>query len=132
MTAREPCEHCGRRAACAHYPAYVTGFPARVDLAGRCIIIGQGIGSRAYDNCFEMGDGAFVVAALDRMAASDPALRAGIAREWRSPEAQAGWARTVASLAHIPTARLGRAATEHRHRERAQFAPAASQQALAL
>jgi hypothetical protein len=54
-------------------------------------------GSRAHDNCFEMGDGDAVVAALVRMADVDAVLHAAIAADfggtfpasWRDTERQA-------------------------------------------
>lgn len=98
MSWREPCEHCGKRTACAHYPTAPTGFYARVNLAAKCLRDNTGIGSRGYDACFEQGDGDFVVAALDRMAAEDFRLREAIYREWSNLEARQCWARTVTKL----------------------------------
>lgn len=111
---REPCEHCGKRTACPHYPAYVDGFPARVRLAAECIRTGDGIDSRAFDNCFEMYDGSVVVAALEHMAQRDPALRRGIDREWKSAEGKACWQRAVAKYANVPETRLHIAAAQVR------------------
>lgn len=102
----EHCNHCGRITPCAHYPESVEGFAARVELAARCIRSGDGLFSRAFDNCFEMWDGAAVVALLDRMASRDLVLRAGMARVWDNEESQAAFARTVASLAHVAEHRL--------------------------
>lgn len=115
---REPCEHCGKRTACPHYPAYADTFPARVRLAAECIRTGNGIGSRAFDNCFEMSDGSAVVAALEHMAARDPALRRGIDQEWHSPESRAGWQRAVARYASVPENRLHIAAAQAREAAR--------------
>ena len=119
---REPCEHCGKRTACPHYPAYVDGFPARVRLAAQCIRTRAGIGSRAFDNCFEMSDGAAVVMALEYMARRDPALRAGIDREWNNAEAHAHWQKTIDAHADIPEASLSGFAARLRARAAAEMA----------
>ncbi|WP_225205074.1 hypothetical protein [Novosphingobium huizhouense] len=118
MHDREPCEHCGKRTACPHYPAHAAGFLARVQLAARCLRTGTGIGSRAYDNCFEMFDGDAVVAMLDRWAERDPVLRAAIDAEWRCAAARQGWSRAVARFITVSEDRLPFAARQLRDAER--------------
>lgn len=113
------CNFCGQRTPCEHYPASVDGFAARVELAARCIRSGDGLFSRAFDNCFEMWDGAAVVALLDRMASRDLVLRAGMARVWDNPESLAAFARTVASLTHVPDHRLAEVARAMREKAKA-------------
>lgn len=96
------CEHCGSRAGhCEHYPRYANGFRARCELAAHCLRTGNGLGSRGFDNCFEMFDGNFVVRALDMWRNDDPALARGIAAFWRSDEACAGFEDAAAQLRHI-------------------------------
>jgi hypothetical protein len=118
---REPCEHCGKRTTCAHYPAYVSGFPARVALAAQCIRTGDGIGSRAFDNCFEMSDGDMVMLMLLRMAESDPVLARGIDREWSKSGGRAGYAPFMARFAHLPDHRIQGAAAEMRKASNQNF-----------
>lgn len=106
----------------AEFPDYANGFEARVRLAAHCLRSGQGVGSRAYDNCFEMYDGAAVVATLDRLARADPALREGIEREHSNAEAQRQWRATADSLAHVPDIDLSRCAARIRRTERGHLA----------
>ena len=120
MNDREPCEKCGKRTHCVHYPAYAWGFAARVKLAAQCIRTGIGLYSRAFDNCFEMGDGCALCTALDRMAQTDPALRAGMARVWDNAYSREQFARSIARLAHVPTDRLHIVARQQRDRPVAQ------------
>lgn len=126
MSTREPCDYCGARKACAHYPDSVDGFPARVRLAAQCIRTRQGTHSRAFDNCFEMYDGDIVAVMLDRMALQDPALCAGMADVWDNQESRAGLAATVAKYANIITENLPQEARKIRSdRQRAQLRAAA-------
>lgn len=115
---RIPCEACGSKAPCAHYPETPGPFWQRVQLAAQCIANDTGIGSRGFDGCFEQYDGAFVIAALDRLAQTDARLRAGIDRLWRGGIAREKFAARAASLAHLRTDQLERAAADHRRRER--------------
>lgn len=81
MSFNVPCEVCGSRAAhCRHYPALVSGFRGRVRLAIRCIETGEGLGSRAFDTCFEMSDGSAVVSSIVRRAAVDPIFKEQVLR----------------------------------------------------
>lgn len=117
------CESCGSTAGhCPHYPAAARGFAARVKLAATCLLSNSGIGSRGYDNCFEMGDGDAVVVALDRMADDDWLLRDAINREWSSEAGREGWNSCCARYRHIPTDRLDRLAMEIRARSDREWA----------
>lgn len=100
---RIPCEHCGARRACRHYPTAPDGFMARVALAADCLMTGDGIGSRGFDACFEAGDGSYVVAALELKARDNPFLRAGIGRVWDNEPSRERWQTTVQSLRHLRT-----------------------------
>ena len=109
------CEECGSTAGhCPHYPRAANGFAARVKLAAACLLSNSGIGSRGYDNCFEMGDGDAVVVALDRIADKDWLLRDAINREWKSDQSREMWRRCCSRYAHVPTERLERLAAEQR------------------
>jgi hypothetical protein len=123
---REPCEQCGQRSYCPHYPAAANSFPGRVALAAQCIRSGDGTGSRAYDNCFEMWDGDYVMLTLVRMAQADQPLAAGIDREWSRSGGLAGkalWAQRFAHLSDddIPVA-AARVRKAERERSQAQIA----------
>ncbi|QUS59167.1 hypothetical protein [Pseudovibrio brasiliensis] len=86
-------------------------FNERVDYAHQALLRGED--SRKFDNCFEMWDGAFVVAALMRRSLSDPELRQAIKKDLSSV-GLAQWQQTTASLAHIPTHKLSDKAAAHR------------------
>ncbi|SDR45257.1 hypothetical protein [Pseudovibrio sp. Tun.PSC04-5.I4] len=88
-----------------------TTFKQRVNYAREAFFLGED--SRAFDNCFETYDGAFVVAALMRLCKTDLKLKQAIERHM----SRAGlneWQQTTASLSHIPTHRLSQKAAEHR------------------
>jgi hypothetical protein len=122
----EPCEKCGHAGEyCAHYPRPASCFAGRVNLAIDCLTTGNGIGSRTFDNCFEMFDGDFVVVMLHRLAKKDARLQQGIAKHLC---AEAG-AAAVTRLAHLHTSQLDKAAAAHRKREREYMAsPGTTQQ----
>ncbi|WP_057464029.1 hypothetical protein [Pseudovibrio sp. POLY-S9] len=86
-------------------------FNERVDYAHQALLRGED--SRKFDNCFEMWDGAFVVAALMRRNLSDLELRQAIKKDL-STVGLAQWQQTTASLAHIPTHKLSDKAAAHR------------------
>ncbi|SDQ36190.1 hypothetical protein [Pseudovibrio sp. Tun.PSC04-5.I4] len=69
--------------------------------------------SRAFDNCFEMYDGAFVVAALMRLSETDSELKQAMQKDF-SKFGLAQWQQTTASLAHIPTEKLSSKAAAYR------------------
>ncbi|SDR49184.1 hypothetical protein [Pseudovibrio sp. Tun.PSC04-5.I4] len=88
-----------------------TTFKQRVNYAREGFCLGED--SRAFDNCFETYDGAFVVAALMRLSETDRELKQAILRHM-SKAGLAEWQQTTASLAHIPTHKLSQKAAEHR------------------
>ncbi|KZK92515.1 MULTISPECIES: hypothetical protein [unclassified Pseudovibrio] len=88
-----------------------TTFKQRVNYAREGFCLGED--SRAFDNCFEMYDGAFVVAALMRLSETDHELKQAIERHM-SKAGLAEWQQTTASLAHIPTHKLSQKAATHR------------------
>jgi hypothetical protein len=95
-------------------------YPARVEYAAAAIMRGED--SRALDDCFEMYDGAFVVAALMRRAATDEALRVMIARMFSSFSwDEMPWHKTARGVAHIPDNQLGAEAAKERARQKASW-----------
>lgn len=96
-----------------------TSFPARVRYAIQGILRAED--SRAFDDCFEMHDGAYVVAAIMREAETDPALRRMIHHMFRNFDRyeDVPWHKTAAELAHVSD--LGKAATAERKRRREEF-----------
>ncbi|WP_306150689.1 hypothetical protein [Roseovarius sp. MMSF_3281] len=95
-------------------------FPARVRYAIQGILRAED--SRAFDNCFEMYDGAYVVAAIMREAEGNEALRVMIHHMFRNYEQyeDVPWHKTAADLAHVSD--LGKAAAAERKRRREEFA----------
>ena len=90
-------------------------YPARVRYAAWCICEWQD--HRNFDTCFEMYDGAYVVAALVRAANREAGylkhrLTTDEPRMWEQ------WQRTAAELAHITDADLPTYAAAHRRHER--------------
>ena len=99
-------------------PNYIGGYLARLEYAAQGIMSGED--SRALDTCFEMWDGAFIVAGLIRRAENDEALRAAILRDYSSVKGWEThpWHKTAATLAHVPTHRLPEAARREQQRAR--------------
>ncbi|MGN8119959.1 hypothetical protein [Labrys sp. 22185] len=90
-------------------------FNQRVLYAARALVRHED--SRAHDNCFEMGDGALVVAALMRRARQEPELDRAIRHAFRS--AGIGeWEETASRYAHVRD--LAKAAREMRAENSAQ------------
>ena len=85
-------------------------FQNRVLFAQQALITGD-VDSRAFDACFEMYDGTFVVTALMRRAEADPALMAGILRYFGAADASTlAWTKTAAKFQNLRTLNLGNAA----------------------
>jgi len=97
-------------------------FPERCRYARIGILMAED--SRALDDCFEMGDGAAVVAWLMRAAETDERLKEAIRWMFRNFDTweEIPWIATAASLAHIPDAELGAEAARQRRRTAAEFA----------
>lgn len=91
------------------------GFKARVDYADQAIR--RNDYGRALDACFELDDGAFIVAALMRRADRDAQLDAAIRRMFRQSDGYARWQTTAFSLCHISEDRLPASARLHRRRQ---------------
>jgi len=104
-------------------PRAPASFAGRVSYAAEAITRRED--SRAFDSCFEMFDGDFVVAALMRRAQTDPQLQAGILRLFiKAPDFEAvPWQATAKALAHLPdhgledAARKARAAAQKQSAE---------------
>ena len=97
-------------------------FSGRVSYAAHCFKTTMGTPqSRAFDTCFEMWDGDAVVTALVRRCETDPALKAAIARGWRTtaPELPTQWLETAARYADVPTKDLGKIAAQLRAKAKA-------------
>jgi len=94
----------------------IASFNQRVDYAERGMQIGEN--SRTFDACFELYDGAFVVAALMRRAKHNPQLDHMIRNMFRRFEnfEDSHWAKISAKYAAIPTDRLHIAAKQERAR----------------
>ncbi|KZL10341.1 hypothetical protein PsAD2_04000 [Pseudovibrio axinellae] len=86
-------------------------FRQRVNYAREAFLLGED--SRAFDKCFEMYDGAFVVTALMRLCQTDTLLNQAIQKQMSRPGVIA-WQKTAASLAHIPSTKLSQKAAAHR------------------
>ena len=71
-------------------------FRYRVTYAARCLIHGR-THTRPFDTCFEMGDGAEVVAALMHQATSNPRLHHAI-HQWLTPDGLRQWQETAAAF----------------------------------
>lgn len=84
----------------------------------------MGEDSRALDDCFEMHDGEYVVAALMRAAEADDPLKQAIRRMFSNFATweEIPWIETAASLAHIPDVALELEAARARRRRQAEFA----------
>lgn len=97
-------------------------YPGRVRYAIAGIMRAED--SRAFDTCFEMNDGAYVVAAIMREAEKNPALRAMIGYMFRNIPCYEDipWQKTAAKLASIPDEDLGKEAAKERQKQREAFA----------
>ncbi|SMC08090.1 hypothetical protein SAMN00768000_3643 [Sulfobacillus thermosulfidooxidans DSM 9293] len=71
-------------------------FRYRVAYAARCLMHGR-THTRTFDTCFEMGDGAEVVAALMHRAARNPRLLHAI-HQWLTPDGLRQWQDTAAAF----------------------------------
>jgi hypothetical protein len=97
-------------------------FTQRVEHAARCIRGGShgndpcDIGSREYDNWFENGDGAVVVAALWREADTDPAFQRAVLALFSDRQLPDLWKEDIARHAQSPTDRLPIVANNLRRR----------------
>lgn len=72
-------------------------FRYRVHYAARCLMQGR-THTRAFDTCFEMGDGDEVVAALMQRARHTPRLDQAL-RRWLTPDGFRRWCDTAAAFA---------------------------------
>lgn len=86
-------------------------FNERVSYARQAFLRNED--SRAFDDCFEMNDGEYVVSALMRMSEEDVELKAAIENDLNA-HGLALWRETAKSLAHVPTHDLSKKATAHR------------------
>ena len=85
-------------------------FQNRVHVAQQAFLSGK-VGSRAFDTCFEMYDGAYVVTALMRRAEADPLLMAEILAYFGETDPHGlAWSKTAAGFRNIRTHNLGNAA----------------------
>lgn len=89
----------------------IAAFRKRVDYAEKAFLIRED--SRELDNCFEMYDGEYVVVALMRRAAKNPALMNAIRAEFSQVCASDwSWVRTAEKHSRIPDSKLGEAAAQ--------------------
>ena len=101
---------------------------APASFAGRVAYAIEGIkrreDSRAFDSCFEMHDGDFVVTAIMRRAQTDPELQAGIIRLFINATdlESVPWNRAATALAHLSDHALEDAARKARADANAQCA----------
>lgn len=95
-------------------------FESRVAYAIRGLIINED--SRAFDDCFEMCDGEYVVAAIFRKAREHRILQEALVSRWSVTALEDHpWCEVEADLAHIPTDNLPAIAAKARAKARAEF-----------
>jgi hypothetical protein len=92
-------------------------FAGRVNYAAKVISAGRRTDGRAFDNCFENGDGDVVAAALMRRAANNPKIAANIFRFLNEQIVR----KNVASYAALTTRELPIAAATARAASKARW-----------